>query len=214
MTRAGALAGALALVFVFLPAAASAHALDEYVQAARLSLSQQEVRLDMDLTPGAAVAADIIARIDVDRNGVISPQEAAAYGARVLADIALELDGRRVAMALARVDVPSAGEMGEGLGTIRLTAIGAHHVRLSSRAALAFRNDHAPEISVYAVNAMVPADRSLTVLGQDRDVFQRSVLVSYDVRPGVARQAGWTIFGVGSCLMIALMRRRSRFLIA
>jgi hypothetical protein len=49
---------------------------------------------------------------------------------------------------------------------------------------------------VYAVNAILPADRALSVSRQERDVQQRSVKVVYDVRPALSLQLGWVIVAV------------------
>lgn len=187
---------ALGVLLVLVPTGASAHTLDEYFQASRLSLTRTDVGVDVDLTPGVQIAASIIALIDRDQNGVITPVEAADYGTRVLADIVVELHGKPVALTLTRVEVPPVGEMRDGMGTIRLRAAGAHRARLGRISVLRFRNDHAPGTSVYAVNAMLPADRALSVSRQERDVQQRSVKVVYDVRPALSLQLGWVIVAV------------------
>jgi hypothetical protein len=206
-TPAILLLAALALA----PARAHAHALDEYVQASRVALTKTGVTLDLELTPGAQVAASIIALIDRDHDLVISADEAAAYGARVLGDLTVTVDGQRVALTLTHVDAASIGEMQEGMGTIRMTASGVHGVHLGSRARLSFRNDHVPASSVYLANALVPADRSLSVLKQERDWYQRSIEVAYDVQPGMAGRVAWGACTLAVCLvLIGVRRRRSR----
>jgi hypothetical protein len=204
MTRAFALALA---VIALAPQGAAAHALDEYVQVSRLSLTRTRISLDMDLTPGAVTAASIVALIDRDEDGVVSPTEAADYGRRLLGDLGVELDGQRVAMTLVRIDVAPVGELREGIGTIRVSAIGAHGSHLVGQARLSFRNDHDPERSAYSVNAMVPADRTLSVFRQDRDRSQRSIDILYDVRPALPGQIGWAILGAVTCLLLIVVRR-------
>jgi hypothetical protein len=193
-----------------IPSWASAHTLDEYLQAARLSLTRSHVSLDLDLTPGAMVAARIAAMIDQDEDGVITPAEAAAYGTRVLGETAVRLDGTRVTMTVTRVEAPPIAELRDGVGTIKIKAVGAHGARLAGHARVAFQNDHAPDGSVYLANALVPADRWLFVSRQDRDVTQRSIDVLYDVGPTVTGQVGWTIFAVATCLAIVARRRGQR----
>lgn len=192
------------------PSGALAHTLDEYLQAARLSLTRSQVSLDLDLTPGAMVAARIVAMIDRDQDGVISPAEAAAYATRVLNETAVELDGAPVPMTVTRVEAPPIGELREGMGTINIRAVGVHRTRLAGRARLSFRNDHAPDGSVYVANALVPADRRLSVSRQDRDVAQRSIDVFYDVGPTIASQVGWTAFAVVTGLTLVARRRGQR----
>ena len=204
MTRAITLG---AVLVALAPSGATAHALDEYVQASRLSLTRTHVGLEIDLTPGGQIAAPIIRTIDRDGDGLITPAEAAAYGARVLADAVVELDGDRVVMKLTRIEIPPPGEMREGAGTIHLSASGSHGARLIHRARLSFRNNHAPDVSVYSVNALVPADRALSVSSQDRDARQRSARILYDVRPLVALQIGWVAFALLTSLAWGLARK-------
>ena len=50
----------------------SAHRRDEYLQAARLAIDPGRVQLELDLTPGIALAEAIIADIDRNRDGSLS----------------------------------------------------------------------------------------------------------------------------------------------
>ena len=195
---------------LLMPAGAAAHALDEYVQAARLSLTRTHVGLDMDLTPGVQLAASIVAMIDRDKDGVIAPAEAAAYAALVLRETVVELDGQPLTMALSSIDVPPIAEMREGMGTIHMRARGVHRASLDGNVRVTFRNNHAPEGSVYLVNALVPDDRTLSVVRQERDRFQRSAEIVYDVRPGLSAQLGWIAFAIVTSLGIVLGRALER----
>ena len=62
----------------------SAHRRDEYLQAARLAIDPGGVQLELDLTPGIALAEAIIADIDRNRDGSLSDDEQRAYGRLVL----------------------------------------------------------------------------------------------------------------------------------
>ena len=113
------------------------------------------MQLELDLTPGIAVAEAIIADIDRDRDGSLSPDEQRAYASLVMGALTLEVDGTPV-----RVELPHqfsrADAMRRGEGTIRLQltaalprlSAGPHH--------LLFRNSHHPDRSVYLANALVP----------------------------------------------------------
>ncbi|HVD92322.1 MAG TPA: hypothetical protein VNC21_08575, partial [Vicinamibacterales bacterium] len=57
-----------------------AHRRDEYLQAARLAIDPARVEIELDLTPGIALADTIIADIDRNRDGLFSPDEQQAYG--------------------------------------------------------------------------------------------------------------------------------------
>jgi hypothetical protein len=177
-----ALPAAIAFVMA-LPAESSAHRLDEYLQAARVSLARDRIELEVDLTPGANIASAIVALLDRDGDNTISPVEARAYGQVVLSDLVLELDDRPVALTLTRVEIPSIDEMRDGLGTIQLRAVSNIKALVTGRRQLHFRNDHRPGESVYLVNALVPPDRGVGVLVQTRDPRQQGIHVEYNVGP-------------------------------
>ena len=63
----------------------SAHRRDEYLQAARLAIDPGGVQLELDLTPGIALAEAIIADIDRNRDGALSQDEQRDYAGSVAA---------------------------------------------------------------------------------------------------------------------------------
>src|SRR5262245_11071249 len=79
---------------------AEAHRLDEYLQATRISIEPGRIAVEMNLTPGAAVAKDVIATIDRDGNGEISATEGAAYASDVLHSVSLNVDDERHSLVL------------------------------------------------------------------------------------------------------------------
>jgi hypothetical protein len=174
----------------------SAHRLDEYLQAARLDINMGRAELELALTPGVAVAGSVIADIDRDHDGSLSPQEEQAYATRVLGAVDFELDGRRVPLQSIGFSFPDVGAMRRGEGTIRLhsgavmtsQAAGAHQVL--------FRNTHRPDVSVYLANAVVPANDRLAITTQRRDRDQRELTVSYVVQIGPMRPVAiWLLVG-------------------
>lgn len=196
---------AIALLLVT-PGESHAHRLDEYLQAARISLDREGVTLEVDLTPGASVANAVIAIVDRDGDGLISPTEAAAYGRAALGDLVVELDGRPVAMTLTHAEVPSVGELRDGVGTIQLRAVGAIGAHIDGRRFLLFRNNHQPHTSVYLVNALVPNDNGVAVLAQIRDPRQESIRVEYQVRPRWHAQLGWLVLAAAGLSTVAGLR--------
>jgi hypothetical protein len=176
---------ALAATVIVLLAAggeASAHQLDEYLQAARVSIARDRLALDLDLTPGISVASSVIATLDSNADGSLAPAEAEAYGRRVLSDLLVTLDGNRVGMTLLLIEVPTIEEMRHGLGTIRMQVAGSVEAR-PGRHQVQFFNNHRPETSVYMVNALVPEDRGVDVVSQSRDARQRVFQMEATVRP-------------------------------
>lgn len=208
----GACAAATVGLLLVLSASPSAHRLDEYLQAARVSLAHSRVALEIDLTPGAAVADGIIALIDRDADKRISPLEAERYGREVLAEVVLALDGRAISLTLDHVEAPSLEEMRHGLGTIRVRASGEVESRMSFRRHVRFQNNHQPGSSVYLVNALIPSDPGISVIEQTRDAKQRDVRIEYSVRPQWPKYVYWPVLGVvvGGWWLVKRERRSSR----
>jgi hypothetical protein len=201
-------AGSMLLVLA-LPVATSAHRLDEYLQASRVSIARQQVTLEIDLTPGASIAARVVALVDRDHDGRISPIEAAEYGRAVVRDAVLEVDGRPVSLTLTRAEASSIGEMSEGLGSIRLVALGSlREAAAAGRHQLHLRNDHHPESSVYLVNALVPQTPDVSVARQIRDIHQRDFHLDYDIRPAWPARIVWLTLGLTGLAALIVMRRR------
>jgi hypothetical protein len=166
-------------------ATAAAHVLDEYVEAAQITLAPDGVRVELRLTPGVEVAGRVFRMIDLDGDEQISPAEEQAYARRVLQDIALEVDGRRAPLALTGGKFPSLHEMNEGVGAIRLNLTAEADLRAAGDHQLAFRNDHLPKLSVYLVNTLIPSTNKIKISEQTRDPLQREMRLSFNVNPYV-----------------------------
>ena len=201
-----ALATAVALLCA--AAAPRAHQIDEYLQAARLSLTHDRVTLELDLTPGIAVAASVVPTLDIDDSGAISPGEARAYGESVLSEVAVALDGHPLAVTLERVEVPTSEEIRDGIGTIRLRATAPVAISGPGRRRLDFRNNHRPDIGAYLANALNPDERAIHVERQTRDPRQRVIQIDYRVDPGPMLRAAWLLVGLA---VLAVLVGRGRF---
>lgn len=196
-----------AIVFaVALPARSTAHQLDEYLQATRVSLSRNRVVLEIDLIPGATIAPDVIARLDRDRDNAISPIEAAAYGKLVLGDLVLKLDERPVTMTLAHAEVAPIDALRGGIGAIQLRAVGDLEPDVTGRRQVYFRNNHQPTVSVYLVNALVPEDGDVSVTRQSRNATQQEVRIDYNVGLRWPVQLLWLVFGTTGLLTLMIVR--------
>ena len=134
----------VAVLVVLAGAGAGAHQVDEYLQAARVSVGRAGLTLEVDLTPGTRIASGIVRTIDTDADNVISSVEAETYGRDVLSDLTLELDDRAVNMTLTGITVPSVEEMRHGIGTIRLRASG-NVAAEAGRHRVYLLNNHAPD---------------------------------------------------------------------
>jgi len=193
-------------------AGVSAHRTDEYLQAARLAIDSGTVQIALDLTPGIALAEAIIADIDRNRDGSLSPDEQRAYGGLVMSALTLEIDGTPVRAQLGVTDVPGAEAMRRGEGTIRIQST-ATLTRLSlGPHQLLFRNRHHPDRSVYLANALVPDSDKVAVTAQRRDVDQRELIIDYVLRAAPAAPTGAWLWGsiAGAMVLSVLRIRRSR----
>jgi hypothetical protein len=197
--KGGALA--LAAAVVLLPARdASAHRLDEYLQAARIAVEPDHLLLELDLTPGAAIAATIVADIDRDRDGSLSDPEQQDYARRVLADLDVAVDDRAIAVQPGTATFADTRALLRGDGTIQLRtrlafpaqAAGAHHIL--------FRNRYRRDISVYLANALVPESSRIGVTAQRRDAQQRDLTIEYQVHAGTSGSPVWWLFGGAAML--------------
>jgi hypothetical protein len=170
------------LVTVLAGTTLSAHRRDEYLQAARLAVEPRRVELEIDLTPGIAIAEGIIGTVDRDRDGTVSRAEQQAYVEDVIEAIELRVDGRVLHLEHVGFTFPGLDAVRSGEGTIRLRAA-AHLPRLSEgNHELAFRNRHRPDVSVYLANALIPNGDSIAITAQRRDAAQRELTIAYSVR--------------------------------
>ena len=160
---------------------AGAHRLDEYLQASRLSIDIEHVDLEIDLTAGAALASNIFAWIDTNRDGEISGAEGEAYAREMLRSVVLKVDGYPVPVTLAATSFPQFRDMSLGVGTIRLRAAAKVPSAGAGRHQVSFSNTHRPESSVYLVNALVPENRRIQLGDPRRDRAQHSLTLDYTV---------------------------------
>ena len=153
---------------------ASAHRLDEYLQATLIGVTRDGIDVEIDLTPGIAILPALMTTIDQDRNGQISPEEQRAYVARVTREVELRIDGAPAPLSLVESSFPTPEAMREGLGAIRikLRAVRRGHQ-------LRFENRHLPQVSVYLVNCLAAPNDGLVVSRQQRDEAQRSIELEY-----------------------------------
>src|SRR5258706_4604569 len=150
-----------ALFAITLVRDAAAHRLDEYLQATLIGVTLDGIDVEIQLTPGVAMLPVLMAAIDQDRDGRISPEEARAYIGRVAREVELRVDGVPAPLRLIESTFPAIEAMREGVGTIRMklgTSRSGHELR--------FENRHLPQISVYLVNCLAGHSDGLVVRRQ------------------------------------------------
>jgi hypothetical protein len=193
------------------PVPAGAHRLDEYLQATRLSIDLDRVSVEIDLTPGVSVASRVFGWMDTNGDGEISDTESAAYARQMLGAVVLSVDGRTVPVTFVDSRFPDTRDMSLGVGTIRLRATSTMPPASSGRHQLAYVNEHRPDISVYLVNALVPADARIQIAAQRRDPAQHRLTLEYDVTTHSAwpRMSG-LLAGLAAVALLAVARRPRR----
>ena len=199
------------VIALALAARTDAHRLDEYLQATRIGIAGDRVNVEIDLTPGVAVARGIFGLIDTDGDGLISKGESAAYADLVLRSVSLSADDERRPLRVSESYVPPFGEMSEGAGIIRVRASAALPKASRGRHRLIFANGHRPADSVYLVNALVPEDPKIAIVEQKRDRAQQEFTVDYEVGGEVAPVRWlWLPAGllVGCLWLVTGMRKR------
>jgi hypothetical protein len=160
-----------------------AHRLDEYLQATRISVATNRVDLSLELTPGVAVADQVLAVIDKNGDGRVSSEEAGAYAQHVLKDIQIKLDEKALALTVIETSLPAFQEMKAGTGILRIKATASVALLSPGKHTLSLTNAHLPAISVYLVNALTPKDRAIQITKQTRDELQRNYRLELRVRP-------------------------------
>ena len=173
----------LLLALLVLPSAVFAHRDDQYLQATLVAIEPSGVRLQINLTPGVAVAGQVIAVIDRDRDGAISKNEAAAYAESLKRDLSLRMDGRKLELKLTTSEFVPPAELRIGSGTIQLEfsaisgplAAGPHRLTLENR--------HLTAISVYLINASQPRFAAVQVTRQKRNENQSTGEIEFTIHP-------------------------------
>ncbi len=181
-----AAAGALLLLVA---APASAHRLDEYLEAATITVWKDRVEAQLRLAPGVAVLPAVLATIDTDADGTISGPEQRAYAERVLRDVTLRVDGDRLRLRLVSTTYPSLDALQEGRGEI-LIAFDAPVPRGGRERQLTLENRHQRRIAAYLVNALVPQDPDIRIAAQSRNYEQSFYRMDY-LQAGVTAGPSW-----------------------
>jgi len=192
------LAAVLALALTLLTGTeASAHRTEDYLQAARIGIEPDGVRITLDVTPGIAVADSFLAALDQNRDGRLSTDEQRGYADQVLRDLQVAIDGHRLAPQVMSSSFPEPSAMRRGEGTLRLSFQAALPEVSAGGHQLLFRNAHLSGHSAYLANALVPESARVAVTAQRRDRDQSELTIEYAVHAG---EAGATLAWVRSGL--------------
>ena len=182
------------VILLLFVTAASAHRLDEYLQATTISVEKDSIQAQIRLTPGVTAFPSVLATIDTDADGIISQVEQRPYAERVLGDLALTIDGERVKLRLVSWKFGETEQMKEGAGDIQLE-FNAEVPRGGPNRRLIFENQHQSRIAAYLVNCLVPRDPDIRITGQDRNYQQSFYQLDYveaDVSSAALSSTWWS----------------------
>ncbi len=199
--------GTSAFLALTLIGGASAHRLDEYLQATLIGMTPNGTDVEINLTPGVAMLPLLMAVIDRDRDGHISAEEQQAYVNRVASEVELRVDGAPAQLSLIESEFPALQAMRDGLGTIRMklrTRRSGHELR--------FENRHLPQVSVYLVNCLTSPLDHLVVNRQQRDEAQKSIDVEYSfgTSEGPGPRVAFAAIGLLLLTRVAVLTFRNR----
>lgn len=172
----GLLLGVLAL-----PSTCLAHRLDEYLQATLVTIEPGEVRLQINFTPGVAVAEQVLTQIDRNHDGVISTNEAASYAESVRRQLTVALDHHKVPLNLTASNFPQLAELQTGWGIIQLDFTATTGALSAGPHKLTLKNRHLPGLSVYLLNAAQPKSGLVQITRQSRNKQQSTGEIDFVV---------------------------------
>jgi len=202
------------LIMLWIGTPASAHRLDEYLQATMISVEKDRIHAEVRLTPGVAVFPVVFAEIDTNADGILSEAEQRTYAERVLRDLSISIDGVPLKPRLVSVRFPAIGELKEGLGEIQL-ALEATLPAGGVDRRLIFENHHERWISAYLMNSLVPRDPNIRIREQTRNYQQSFYQLDY-VQAGLGPLSftgwpttlAWLSAALLLCVRLALFWRR------
>ena len=174
------------LALLAFPFTGSAHRLDEYLQATLVVIEPDSIKLQINLTPGVAVAPPVLALIDGDRDGLFSTNEAVAYAELLKRDLTLRLDEHLLQLRLTPPDFPPPDELRIGWGIIRLEYTATPERFAAGTHELVFENRHQTNLSVYLVNAALPKSNSISITRQTRNENQSTARIEFTFQPPAA----------------------------
>lgn len=169
---------AIPIVVLCVGVSASAHRMDEYLQATTIDIGKSRIVLEIRLTPGVDVFSKVMAKIDADGDRLISETEQRAYADQVLHDLSLSIDGKPLQLHLTSLTFPKIEQMKEGLGEV-VFDFEAQIPPGSEHRKLQFENHHQSAISVYLANCLFPKDPDIRITAQNRNYEQTIYRVDY-----------------------------------
>src|SRR5689334_16860112 len=180
------------------------HQLDEYLQATLVVIEPDRICLRINLTPGVAVAEQVLALIDRDRDGLISNNEIAAYSELLKRDLIVRLDQRNLELNPTTSYFPGPAELRTGWGFIQMQFSAAPGRLAAGTHKLIIENRHLAGASVYLVNAAQPASASVQITKQIRNQNQSIGEIQFAFRPPPNSSRAFGFFALLLILVVSV----------
>jgi hypothetical protein len=185
----------LLLACALAPARASAHVLDEYLQATLVEIAPDAIHLQINLTPGVEVAQPIVTSMDLDQDGTISASEAAHHAEIFKHDLEAWLDDRKVDLTLVSSRFATPAELRSGWGRVELEFSVAIGALTAGEHKLVLENRHLPKVSVYLFNAEWPSSSEIKITRQNRNDNQSRGEIAFSYHPPATPSRAGFVFG-------------------
>ena len=161
---------------------ASAHRLDEYLQATLVVIEPARISLQINCTPGVSVVEQLLGLIDRDQDGDVCEQERVEYAGLFLRSLRIRLDQQELPLHAARCSFPGVAEMRAGTGIITMEFTADLKELANGPHVLSIENKHLPAIGVYLVNAAKPASPQVKITAQKRNDTQSTGEIAFTYR--------------------------------
>ncbi len=161
---------------------AVAHPADMLTQAAYITLSPSQIKIELDLTAGELVADGFLAKLESNQDRKIDQQEIQALADSVLEQLTLTINNKPVLLKLESSQIPEITQIKLGGGQVQLVFIGAPSVLGQNQ--FVFNNSFAPVNSGYLANVFVQSG-DVNIISQKRDQTQQT----FEVRFSIAESA-------------------------
>lgn len=169
------------LLLGFTPAA-HAHRLDELLQRSFIAVEPARISIEITLTPGVGRADEFVASLDPNHDGKISSSEGETFAATVGGQLALFIDGQRLALTVGDVSVPDLDAVRTGVGDLQIQFTAALPDSPRGARALRFSNNYLPAGSVYLATAFAPAGPNIRIGPLRRDEAQQSLAFDFTIQ--------------------------------
>lgn len=172
------------------PMVALAHPLDVYLQATYITVAPTQIVVELDLSPGVLVAPQVLPLLDPNGDQQIADAEGQAYVDAMLRNVVLQVDGKPLALAVTKIDMPPYLTIQAGYGTIRVFTTAMLGNGMTGAHQIDYKNNYAPTGSAYQVNSFVDKGVAITLGKQNRDSIQQSMTMGYVIGNAVPTTTG------------------------